>query len=142
MFNAIDNFSRECLCIAVAHAFPSRAVTLVLDQVIAQRGKPDMIRLDNGTEFTSNYFDAWAYARGIQLDFIAPGKPMQNGFIESFNGRFRDECLNAEWFHTLTEAQERTEAWRVDYNQARPHSALGDMAPEQYVARLLAWSGP
>ena len=67
---------------------------------------------------------------------------MQNRFVESFNGRFRDECLNAEWLHTLAEAQERTEAWRVDYNQVRPHSALGDMAPEQYVARLLAWSGP
>lgn len=141
-FNAVDNFSRECLCIDVEHAFPSKAVTLVLDRVIATRGKPNLIRLDNGTEFTANHFDAWAFTRGIQLDFIAPGKPMQNGFIESFNGRFRDECLNAEWFYTLGQARERISAWRIDYNRNRPHSALEDMAPEQYVARLLNWSGP
>ena len=126
----------------MAHAFPSKAVTLALDRAIAERGKPAVIRLDNGTEFTPNHCDAWAYARGIQLDFIAPGKPMQNGFIESFNGRFRDECLNSEWIHTLAEARAQAEAWRLDYNQSRPHSALGDMAPEQYVARLLNWSGP
>lgn len=139
-FNAVDNHTRECVCIAVEHAFPSREVTRVLDRAIGERGKPEVIRCDNGTEFTANHFNAWAHDRGIKLDFIAPGKPMQNGYIESLNGRFRDECLNAEWFESLDHARRRIAAWRIDYNRSRPHSALGGVAPEEYVKRLLVWS--
>lgn len=139
-FNVIDNHTRQCVAISVAPRFPSRDVTDVLDRAILEHGQPDVIRLDNGTEFTANHFDAWAYERGILLDFIAPGKPTQNHYIESFNGRFRDECLNAEWFRTLDEAKRAIAAWRDDYNQARPHSSLGDSAPAEYVRRLMAWS--
>ena len=93
--------------------------------------------MDNGTEFTSNVFDAWAYDRKIKLNFITPGRPCENGLIESFNGRFRDECLNQHWFVTLEEAQRISDAWREDYNQVRPHSSLGDLTPSEYAEKLL-----
>jgi putative transposase len=90
-----------------------------------------------GTEFTSNHFDQWAYKRGIELDFIAPGRLMDNGFIESFNGKFRDECLNMHWFESLIEAKKLIEQWRFEYNEMRPHSNLENRAPAVYVAELL-----
>ena len=92
-----------------------------------------MIITDNGSEFTSRAFDACAYARGVKIDYIQPGKPMQNGFIESFNGSFRDECLNLHWFLSLRDARGEIESWREDYNRVRPHSALGNLTPKQYV---------
>ena len=97
-----------------------------------------MLTLDNGTEFTSRHFDAWAHREGIQLDFIAPGRPVQNTYIESFNGRLRDECLNQHWFRSLTEARDVIVAWREEYNKTRPHSSLGDVPPEAFAARWLA----
>jgi len=100
-------------------------------------GKPEMITMDNGPEFTSNHFDQWAYQRGIQLHFINPGRPVENGIIESFNGRLRDECLNANWFLTFAEAKQTIEEWRFEYNEIRPHSSLGNCAPAEYVAELL-----
>ena len=136
----LDMFSRESLTIHLARSLPASAVTAALDRVILQRVKPKAITLDNGTEFTSRHFDAWAFANEIHLDFIAPGRPVQNAFIESFNGRLRDECLNANWFSSMSEAAEGIEKWRLDYNKVRPHSALGNLAPEQYVARLLTYS--
>ncbi|MBE0555750.1 MAG: transposase [Proteobacteria bacterium] len=96
--------------------------------------------VDNGPEFVSNAVDAWAYARGVKLQFIRPGKPVGNCYMESFNGRFRDECLNENWFINLDDAREVVEAWRVDYNQTRPHSSLGDLTPAEFKLLELAKS--
>jgi len=137
VFTAIDHVSRECVCLEAAQRFPAEAVTCALDQAMARYGQPKVITCDNGTEFTSNHFDQWAYKRGIELDFIAPGRPMDNGFIESFNGKLRDECLNMHWFENLTEARKLIEQWRFEYNEMRPHSSLGNRAPAVYVAELL-----
>jgi putative transposase len=130
----IDTYSRECLAIEVGQQMTAQRVTGVLDRVIATRSKPKMLTMDNGTEFTSNHFDAWAYRRKIALDFIQPGRPVENGHIESFNGKIRDECLNMNWFDSLAEAQRLIEDWRLDYNTVRPHSSLGNLPPATYVA--------
>jgi len=132
----IDSFTRECLALKVAKSLPSQSVTETLNRVIEQRGAPRTIQVDNGTEFTSNHFDAWAYLRGINVDFIRPGKPVDNAHIESFNGRLRDECLNSKWFESLDDARQALQAWRRDYNQVRPHSSLGDMPPSAFAARI------
>jgi putative transposase len=108
----------------------------VLQWVIDQRGAPEAIRCDNGPEFTSRHFLAWCEDRKIGLIHIQPGRPMQNGRVESFNGRFRDECLNANWFSTLADAQQKIEAWREDYNEQRPHSSLGYLPPRVFAASL------
>ncbi len=132
----IDSFTRECLALKVAKSLPSQSVTEALNCVIDQRGAPRIIQVDNGTEFTSNHFDAWAYCRGIDVDFIRPGKPVDNAHIESFNGRLRDECLNSRWFESLDDARQALQAWRWDYNEVRPHSSLGDMPPSAFAARI------
>jgi putative transposase len=134
LFTLIDTFTRECLAIDVGWSMTSPVVSQILDRVIAKRGKPAIITLDNGTEFTSNHFDEWAYRTKVALDFIQPGRPMENGHIESFNGRLRDECLNANWFESLDEARQVVEDWRVDYNEVRPHSSLGQLPPATYAA--------
>lgn len=139
VLTAIDNFTRKCVTLNVARSLPSPAVTTALDRAIETYGKPQVITCDNGPEFTSNYFDAWAYARGIKIDFIAPGKPVQNGLCEGFNGSFRNECLNTSWFQTLDQARCEIEEWRRDYNDARPHSGIADQTPTEYAARLVAW---
>ena len=95
-----------------------------------------MIKVDNGPEFTGRVLDAWAYQHQVQLDFIQPGKPVQNAYIESFNGKLRDECLNEHWFSTLPQARATVEAWRDDYNGVRPHSALGNLTPDQFVQQI------
>ncbi len=136
MLTVIDIHSRECLALEADVSLPSRRVTDVLEKVVAQRGAPIALTLDNGTEFTSNHFDAWAYTAGIQLDFISPGRPVENGYIESFNGKLRDECLSQSWFLSLSEAQEQLEGWRREYNETRPHSSLGYLAPAVYVQQL------
>jgi putative transposase len=133
----IDHFSRECVLIEAGTSLPAAKVTEVLDKMIAQRGQPDVITTDNGTEFTSRHFDSWAHHRGIKLDFIAPGRPVQNCYIESFNGKFRDECLNENWFGSLATAKLAIEKWRLDYNKNRPHSSLDYLAPEQFVERVM-----
>ena len=140
VFGVLDIFSRDCVALHVARSIPSRSVTAVLDRAIARRQKPTAIQMDNGTEFTCNHFDFWAYARGVRLDFSRPGKPGDNPFIESFNGRLRDECLNVHWFSGLDDARRKIEDWRKDYNETRPHSSLGDLAPATYVAELLGLS--
>lgn len=135
-FNVLDTYSRRCLAVVAQHTFRSKDVTCILDRLIEAHGKPQRITCDNGTEFTANHFDAWAYRHGIFTDFIAPGKPVQNGFIESFNGKLRDECLNGSWFTDLPSAQRLLNAWVKDYNHVRPHSALEGLPPIAYLAAI------
>ncbi len=133
----LDDFTKESPAIEVDSSLSAPRVTRVLDQVIEERGQPDAMRLDNGPEFTSRCFVAWAEQRGIRLIYIEPGKPVQNSYIESFNGRFRDECLNAHWFENMADARRKIESWRQEYNQQRPHSALAYRTPEEFAR---AWS--
>lgn len=135
-FNVIDVFSRQCLRVLVGTGFRSADVIAALDVLIARHGCPEAITCDNGSEFTSRSFDAWAYDRGVAIDYIMPGKPTQNGYIESFNGKLRDECMSTSWFESMAQAQEALDAWVRDYNEVRPHSALANDAPLQYVARV------
>jgi putative transposase len=127
----LDLFTREALAIEVDVSLPGGRVTAVLERLVARRGAPVELVLDNGPELTGRALDAWAADRGVQLRFIAPGKPSQNGFVESFNGRFRDECLDQSWFTGLADARATVEAWRRDDNGSRPHSALGYRTPDQ-----------
>jgi putative transposase len=137
VLTVIDQFTRECLLLLVDSALSGEKVAVALERVVNQRGIPMSITVDNGSEFASRAMDAWAYRHGTHLDFIRPGKPVENGYIESFNGRLRDECLNVNLFFSLEDTIEKLEVWRQDYNQARPHSALGDEAPKAFAA---AWS--
>ena len=137
MLTIVDAFTRESLAIEVDTSLSGVRVARVLDQIIARRGRaPEEIVLDNGPELTSKALDQWAYERGVRLRFIEPGKPVQNCFIESFNGRLRDECLNEHWFLSLPDARRIVEEWRMDYNRTRPHSALGNLAPEEFRERV------
>lgn len=137
----VDSYSRECLAIEVDSCLSSRRVTRVLEWVIEQRGAPAGIRCDNGPEFTSRHILAWSEERKIQLIHIQPGRPMQNGRVESFNGKFRDECLNASWFATLMDARQKVERWRSEYNLERPHSSLGYLTPAEFGERAPSPSG-
>lgn len=134
--SVLDTCTREALAIAVDTSLPSRAVTRVLDRIIQTRQRPQLITLDNGPELTSHWFDLWADRNAIQLDYIDPGKPVQNAVMESFNGRFRDECLNSHWFTSLADARQTIEAWRIDYNRERPHSSLNYQTPEEVHRQL------
>jgi putative transposase len=136
MLTVVDSFTRECPAIEVDTGLSSRRVTRVLGWVMDQRGKPEVIRCDNGPEFTSRHFLVWCEEKGILLLHIQPGKPMQNGHVESFNGRFRDECLNHNWFATLADAKEKIERWRMEYNKERPHSSLAYRTPEEFAKAL------
>lgn len=131
--NIIDVLTRESLAIEVDFSLPSARVIRVLDRLIELRGKPKLIRIDNGSEFTSLIIIQWANKHGIKLDYIQPGKPTQNAFIESFNGKFRDECLNENWFLNLNHAKNLIEEWRINYNTKRPHSSLNYMTPERFA---------
>ena len=128
----IDEYSRESLAIHVAHSIPATGVIEVLERLRKERGLPKTLVTDNGSEFRSRAFDAWAYVRGVKLDFIQPGKPVQNCFIESFNGTFRDECLNLHWFISLEGARCTIERWRRTYNEICPHSSLGRLTPREF----------
>lgn len=138
IFSVVDACSRECPRLEVDTAFPSRRVTRTLDEVIAERGKPESIRLDNGPELTSRHFLAWAMERQIELRYIEPGKPVQNAQVESFHGRLRDECLNVSWFANLWDARRKISAWREHYNNERPHSSLGYQTPAAFAAAAVA----
>lgn len=133
VLTVVDQFTRECLLLLVDRSLSGQKVALALSQVIAERGAPVSITVDNGTEFYSRAMESWAYQYGVQLAFIRPGKPVENSYIESFNGRLRDECLNVEVFFGLSDARDKLERWRQDYNQVRPHSALGDRSPDEFV---------
>ena len=128
-----DAFTREMLAIEVDTSLPALRVIRVLERLRMERGLPEQIIVDNGTEFTSKALDQWAYENRVQLQFITPGRPMENGYIESFHGKFREECLNEQWFLTLDDARETIENWRIDYNQARPHSSLGYRTPAEFA---------
>jgi len=131
----VDNFTRESLAIEAASGLRGEDITRVLDRITADRGAlPSKIRVDNGSEFTSKRLDQWAYLNNVCLDFSRPGKPTDNGLVEAFNGRLRAECLNENWFMSLVDVKEKAAAWRMHYNQDRPHSALGNLAPEEFVA--------
>jgi putative transposase len=138
VLNVVDDFTRECLRIEVDTSLGGERVGRVLEELRWLRGGPQVIVVDHGPEFTSQALDRWAYRRGVKLHFIDPGKPEQNAYVESFNGKFRDECLNEHWFANLREAREKIEDWRQDYNRRRPHSALGYRTPEEFAARIAA----
>lgn len=133
MLTIVDNFSRESVAIEVAYGMKAIDVIAVLDRLKASRGLPRAILTDNGSEFSGSEMDRWAYENSVLLQFIKPGKPTENAYIESFNGRLRDECLNTHIFYTLEEAQEQIENWRIDYNDWRPHSSLGNLSPTEYL---------
>lgn len=135
ILTVLDCFSRECVGMVVDTSIGGVRVARLLEELGASRGYPKQIMSDNGPEFTGSALDAWAYSRDVKLHFIDPGKPTQNGYIESFNGKFRDECLNDNWFVSLPDARQLIEDWRRDYNEARPHSALGYLTPAEFAAR-------
>jgi putative transposase len=136
-----DAYTRQCLALEVDTSFASRRVTRVLEAAIAGYGCPETIRCDNGSELTSRHMLAWAVERRIELRHIAPGKPTENGRLESFNGRLRDECLNVSWFENLFDARRKIGAWKQEYNQERPHSSLGYLTPNEYAERAVASYG-
>ena len=129
----IDDFSRECPAIEVDTSLGGTRVVTVLEKLSETRGLPEVITMDNGPEFTGRAMDEWAYRRGVKLNFIRPGKPIENAYAESFNGRLRDECLNTNWFMNLKHARAVIEDWRRDYNEVRPHSSLNDKTPREYA---------
>ncbi len=130
----VDDFSRECVSILVDQGIKEKDVAGTLGFLKLVRGLPERIRVDNGPEFISKDLDKWAYQNGVTLAYSRPGKPIDNAHIESFNGSFRDECLNAHWFLSLEDARAKIEAWRIEYNDFRPHSSLGNMTPAEYAA--------
>ena len=130
-----DDFSHEAVDIAVDYGISGQYVVRLLDQAARFRGYPAAVRTDNGPEFTSRAFIAWTQRHGIRHILIEPGRPTQNGYIESFNGRFRDECLNEHWFETLQQARAEIAAWRRDYNEVRPHGSIGRIPPAQFAAK-------
>lgn len=132
----VDDFSKESPVIVVGRSISGHHVVDVLEQLRDSRSLPREIVMDNGPEFTSLALDQWAHRRGVHLRFIKPGRPVENCFIESFNGRFRDECLNENWFLDMKDAKRKIEAWRVDYNTTRPHSSLGQLTPEEFLNQL------
>jgi putative transposase len=133
ILTVVDCHSREALAVLPRTSFPAYDVVEALDRLKQQRGVPRTIRCDNGPEFAGRALDQWAYFNGVELDFSRPGKPTDNAYIESFNARLRMELLNASWFLSLADACERTEAWRKEYNEERPHSSLGDLTPTEFI---------
>jgi len=133
VLSVVDEWTRKCFRIEVDTSINGVRVARVLSEIAQMEDLPEIIVIDNGPEFISNALDAWAYQRGVKLTFIRPGKPVENAYIESFNGRLRDECLNENWFLTLEQARGIIEDWRIDYNTARPHSSLGYLAPEEFI---------
>lgn len=131
----IDTFSRECLATTTGPRLRSEDVVRTLNQILVKRGAPKKIFCDNGSEFAGRITDLWAYTNKVTLAFSRPGKPTDNAFIESFNGNFRDECLNCDWFTSYEDAKVKIESWRNEYNSTRPHSALNNLSPLEYVAQ-------
>lgn len=134
VFNVVDDWSRECLAMEVDRHLPGERVKAVLDRLCRERGRPKLIVSDNGSEFTGRALTQWAADQGIELHFIRPGRPVENCFVESFNGRVREECLNENWFLTLEDARIGIESWRREYNHERPHSSLGGVSPAEFAA--------
>jgi putative transposase len=135
MLTIVDDCTRECPAIEVDTSLGGLRVRRVLDRIASERGLPEAIVLDNGPEFRGRALAAWSEERRVRLEFIQPGKPVQNAYIESFNGRLRDECLNANWFTSLIDARRKIETWRQDYNQQRPHSSLDYLPPAEFARK-------
>ncbi len=133
ILSVVDAFTRECLALEADTSLGSGRVTRVLDRLIEERGRPENVRSDNGPEFTSRRMLAWSEERKTTLIHIRPGRPMQNGHVESFHGRLRDECLNASWFRTLNDVRNTLETWRQEYNWERPHSSLAYRTPAEFA---------
>jgi putative transposase len=141
----VDIYTRECLAIEVGQSLKGHDVVRVLQQVSRQRGTPQVLFCDNGSEFTSQAMDLWAYHNQVKIDFSRPGKPTDNAYIESFNGTLRAECLDAHWFGDLAEAAQQIAAWKLEYNASRPHRALGERTPDEFAREIAAsrdLSGP
>ena len=134
----VDVFSREALAIEVGQRLRGENVVEVLNRLVKTRGAPKYLFADNGAEFTGHLVDLWAYHHGVRIDFSRPGTPTDNAYIETFNGSFRDECLNIHWFQSLAEARHLIEAWGVEYNESRPHMALGNLPPNEYALRAVS----
>lgn len=134
ILTVVDKYSRESILLEADFALNGQRVVEAFNK-LGDHPLPQAITVDNGTEFTSRALDEWAYHRGVQLDFIRPGKPTENGLIESFNGRLRDECLNVQTFMSIDDVREKLEAWRIDYNHHRPHGSLGHLTPSEFAAR-------
>jgi putative transposase len=139
VLSVVDNFTRECLALETDTSFGSQRVIRALEEIIAGRGTPVALRMDNGPQFTSRRFLAWCLERKVATNYIQPGRPVQNGHVESFNGRLRDECLNVNWFGNLFDARRKITLWRRDYNAARPHSSLAYRTPNEFAAQ---WQRP
>jgi putative transposase len=134
VLTVVDQFTRECVLLLADHSLTASKVAAALDRALAERGAPESITVDNGSEFASSVMDRWAHTNAVKLSFIRPGKPVENGFIESFNGRLRDELLNTSIFVSLSDARGKLVAWRTDYNAVRPHSSLDDRTPREFAA--------
>ncbi len=134
VLTVVDQYTRECVTLLADTTLSGEKVAAALDKILLKRGAPASITVDNGTEFTSKALDHWAYSNGVHLDFIRPGRPVENGYIESFNGKLRDEFLNVEILFNLADARRKLYLWRRDYNHHRPHSALADRTPAEFAA--------
>ena len=132
LLTVVDDCTRECPAIEVDTSLGGLRRRRLLDQIASERGLPEAIVLDNGP--TGRALAAWSEERGVRLEFIQPGKPVQNAYVESFNGRLRDECLNANWFTSLSDARRKVETWRQDYNEQRPHSSLNYLPPAEFAS--------
>jgi putative transposase len=138
----VDVFTREALAIEVGQQLRSHDVVAAVERLRQSRGRPESLRCDNGSEFTSQLMDLWAYQHQVRIDYSRPGKPTDNAYVESFNGTFRDECLNAHWFESIADARAVVESWRVEYNESRPHRALGEVPPAEFARRFRARPEP
>jgi putative transposase len=142
VLNVVDALSRESLASEVDTSLPALRVIRVLEEIVVLRGYPARITVDNGPEFRSVQLDAWAYEHGVALEFIQPGKPIQNPFVESYNGRMRDELLNLHWWRSVAEARDAVQTFREDFNEVRPHSALDNQTPSEFARRYAATLNP
>lgn len=134
LLTLVDNYSRKCLAIEAGISIKGENVTEILKNItFEEKVFPERIKIDNGPEFISKELDRWAYEKNVELEFSRPGKPTDNAFIESFNGSLRDECLSVNWFLSLQDAQEKLNAWKLDYNDYRPHSSLGNLTPNEFI---------
>jgi putative transposase len=138
ILTVVDQYTRECLCVHAERSQTGKKVAEQLSRIIARQGVPESITSDNGSEFVGKAMEAWSYQNGVKLDFIRPGKPVENGFVESFNGRLRDECLNVEVFFDIEDTRRKLEQWRTDFNDSRPHSSLDDRTPAEFRAAAVA----
>ena len=134
ILTVVDQYTRECLCVHAERSQTGKKVAEQLNRIVARRGPPESITSDNGSEFVGKAMENWSYQTGVKLDFIRPGKPVENGFVESFNGRLRDECLNVEVFFDVNDARTKLERWQADFNHNRPHSSLQDQTPDDFAA--------